>query len=146
MIYLKFKSHIFLQNVSSRLRLHLYFLIHIYSFNFQIVSKTLWYTNKAHYIFFIRHLPRIYLHHMLFFHIDTMMPNDFYRKQQLSITLPLWSLHTLSNSTISRSRRQSSLSALKTTLPHERNFHNWSTTLPIAHRRSKHSTDPFTSS
>ena len=42
----------FLKNLSSWLRLHLYFLFPIYSFNVQIVSKTPWYMNKAHYIFF----------------------------------------------------------------------------------------------
>ena len=45
-------SHFFLQNASSRLRSHFYFLIHIHAFGVQVASKTVWYTNEAHDIFF----------------------------------------------------------------------------------------------
>jgi len=68
-------SHLFAKRFFTTTVISL-FSIYIHSFNYQTVSKTLWYTNKTHHILFIRYTPRIYLHHMLFFHIETMILND----------------------------------------------------------------------
>jgi len=85
-------------------------------------QNTMKHKQSTLYLFFIRHTTRIYLHHMLFFHIDTMMLNDFYETN--IFYLPLRSRHTVSNSTISLSHSHSSLPALKTTLSHEFHLHN----------------------
>jgi len=62
-------------------------------------------------LFIIRQTPRIYLHHMLSLRIGAIMQDGIHRKQKPSKKSSYWSLHALSNSTIWRSHRQSSLLA-----------------------------------
>jgi len=112
MMSFKIDYYIFLQNLSSRLQLYLYFPIHIYSFNYQIVSKTLWYTYKAHRILFLSdiHLGLTYITFCSFIVLPWCQTISI-KKQQLLNKQPRWSLNKLSNSTIWRTHRHSSLSA-----------------------------------